>query len=339
MTEKTLIDQINELKSELQLKNKEISEYLDKIDYLEDTIMELEANLTKKFEKTNASVLKFRLKDIEKENRELKNKLGYLRLENVKLKQELEKIKNGQVIHIQVVEDSFTSNEIKKTTKKEAKIEEDKIPGKESFKYINIKCPICDTLKKLKIFKKNLEHSQQITTISIPKGIFCEHSFQVFLDKHLNVKSYQVANFESSKIEYIKNIEENQTTKEDLAHFKSLPFFKDLIEFLKSGIDSRDILGNAIFTNKGKVIYASIPSNTLFNVIKQFEVMKEKNIKIMKRMFFELENHQKIYSETIKIQNNEFIIVLILSKKVNFGIGSMLFKNVKEKLKTIFLKS
>jgi len=65
MTEKTLIDEINELKSELQLKNKEISEYLDKIDYLEDTIMELEVNLTEKTDKSNASVLKFRLNNIE----------------------------------------------------------------------------------------------------------------------------------------------------------------------------------------------------------------------------------------------------------------------------------
>lgn len=341
MIENNLKNTIKELKAELLLKNKEISEYLDKIEFLEDTIMEFEVKLSKKSDETNVSLLEFRLKDIEKEKRELKNKLGFLRLENVKLKQELEKIKNEHVINIQVVEDTLTSNELENVIKKEPKIKEDNISRQELFKYINIKCPKCNTPKRLKIPKKITNQSQHIITISIPKGMVCEHSFQAFVDKYLTIISYQVVDFESSNMEYYKNknIEEIQQKKGDLTHFTSLPFFQDLINLLRSSIDDRDILGIAIFTNKGEVIYASVPSNILFNIIEEFEVRKEKKMQNMIKMFIELENHQKFYSENIEVQNTEFILVLILSRKVNFGMGSMLFRNIKKKIKTINSKS
>ena len=92
MTENNQKNTIEELKVELELKDKEISEYLDKIEHLEDIIMELEVSLSDKSEKNKDSLLKFYLKDMEKENRDLKNKLGHLRLENVKLKQKIEQI-------------------------------------------------------------------------------------------------------------------------------------------------------------------------------------------------------------------------------------------------------
>ncbi|MFX1337912.1 MAG: hypothetical protein ACFFDK_04830 [Promethearchaeota archaeon] len=83
---------IEELETELELKNKEISSYLDRIEYLEDTIMEIEESLSNKTKKSEDLLLKFQLKELEKNYRELKDRLGYLRKENVNLKIELEKL-------------------------------------------------------------------------------------------------------------------------------------------------------------------------------------------------------------------------------------------------------
>jgi len=69
MTEEPLINQINELKSELQLKNKEIVEYLDKIDYLENMIMEIEASLSDKSDKPESLLSNVQLKNLEREKR------------------------------------------------------------------------------------------------------------------------------------------------------------------------------------------------------------------------------------------------------------------------------
>lgn len=159
----------------------------------------------------------------------------------------------------------------------------------------------------------------------------CGHNFQVFFDKSLTIRRYQIVDFEFPKMEYYisRDIEEQQ--KET--------FFQDIVNLLRGSVDDIDILGIAVFTNKGKVVYVSVPSNILFNIIKEFVVRKEKKMQNMIKMFIELENHQKFYSENIEVQNTEFILVLILSRKVNFGMGSMLFRNIKKKIKTINSKS
>ena len=62
MTEEFLKNKIEELNSELRLRNREIGEYLDKIDYLENMIMEIEASLTKKDDDQNISILNIQTK-------------------------------------------------------------------------------------------------------------------------------------------------------------------------------------------------------------------------------------------------------------------------------------
>ncbi|MFX0082887.1 MAG: hypothetical protein ACFE94_14140 [Candidatus Hodarchaeota archaeon] len=340
MTEEFHAKKIAELKSELLLKNKEISEYLDKIDYLENMIMEIEASLSKKNDKLDASLLNIQFKDLEGKNRELKNKLSLLRLENIKLKQELEKTKKGYVDTaslIQVVQTELTSNESKPIDNKETRIREDYPSQKTLFNYVKVKCPKCETLKSLKIPIKIINQTQNLTQINIPKGMICEHSFQVLIDKSFAIKRYQLIDYEFYKIEFIKTNEREilEEDDEDITHFLTFPFYKDIINILRESIDNREILGTAIFTNKGKVMYASIPSNLLFNIIKEFEFRNEKELQAMTKMYIEVKNREKIFSEYIKIINIKVIFVLIFSERVNFGIGAMLFRDLIKKVKRI----
>ena len=66
---------IEELESELEIKNKEVSNHLDRIEYLEDTIMEIEEKLSKKSNKSGDPLLKFQIKELERKYRELKEML------------------------------------------------------------------------------------------------------------------------------------------------------------------------------------------------------------------------------------------------------------------------
>ena len=339
MSENDLKAKIKELEAKLSKQDKEISKYLDKIENLEELIMEIEDSFFKQSDKADASVSKIHLKDLEIENRDLKNKLSMSKLANVKLKQKLEKVKKGQLINlslIQVVDDSPISK-LEPSLTGEVKIKEDEISQKEKFKYTQIICPECETQKNLKIPVKIINKDYQITKLSIPKGMVCEHKFQVFFDKSLTVKRYQVIDFDFPHLEYYESriLEDS----ESLTQFAPSLFFQGIITLLRSSVDDREILGAAVFTKKGKVIYASIPPDILFNIIQEFKVRNEKRLQDLAKMFLELKNHQKICSEYIEIQNIEFILVLILSKNVNFGMGSMLFRNIKKKIKTINLKS
>ena len=104
---------IKELESELELKKKEVSNHLDRIEYLEDTIMEIEETLSKKSNKSGDPLLKFQIKELERKNREIKDRMGYIRLENVKLRRELEKLKtNASSSSIRIVTQNSLSNQV-----------------------------------------------------------------------------------------------------------------------------------------------------------------------------------------------------------------------------------
>ncbi len=340
MTEEHLIKQIKELKSELRLKNKEISEYLDKIDFLENMIMEIEESLAEKSDKTEVSISNIQMKDINRENQELKKKLSFLRLDNVKLKQELDKIKKEYFNFsslIQVVDTKLTSKKSEASIDNESRIKEDYQSKEENFKFVQVVCPKCETQKRLKIPIKIVSQTQTLTKIGIPKGMICEHSFQMLIDKSFTVKRYQVADYEFQKIEYFKNSDAENLKKEmdDLTYFTSSPFYKDIIDLFRDSIDDREIIGTAIFTDKGKVIFASVPSNILFNIIKEFEIIRERQLQDINKMYIEVSNNQKIFLESITILNNIIILVLIFSKRVNFGMGTMIFKDFKKKIKVL----
>ncbi|MHA2184521.1 MAG: hypothetical protein ACXAAI_05915 [Promethearchaeota archaeon] len=339
MSENDLKTKVIELETKVKLQDKKIREYLEKIENLEELIMELEDSYSKQSDTTDPSVLKIQLRDLEVTNRDLKNRLSRSRLENVQLKQKLEKVKKGQLINsslIQVV-DEIPNSKSETVINGKVKIKEDGLSEEERFKYIQIICPECETQKNLKIPLKIINKGYQITTLSIPKGMVCEHKFQVFFDKSLTVKRYQVVDFDFPHLEYY----ESRILKdsENLTEFAPLPFFQEIITLLRKSVDDREILGTAIFTKKGKVIYASIPPDLLFNIIREFEIRNEKQLQDIDKMFLEMKNHQKIYSEYTTVQNTEFVLVLILSRKTNFGMGSMLFSNIKKKIKNISLKS
>ena len=103
---------------------------------------------------------------------------------------------------------------------------------------------------------------------------------------------------------------------------------------LRSVVDDREILGVAVFTKEGKVIYNLVPIDMLFNIIKEYEYRMEKQVQAIAKMYLVLKNRQKIFSDYIKIQNIEYNLVLVLSASVNFGMGTMLFNDIKNKIKT-----
>ena len=323
-----------ELESELELKKQEIFRCLDKIESLEDTIMELEATINDKNE-NNSSYLLFQLNEMEKNYRELKNKQGILHLENLRLKQNLDEAKKNPVL-LSVVE---KKNKIKESdTSISLKSEEnrDQIIQHEDFKSINITCPECSSQKSLKVPLKIINQSQNVTTISVPSGVVCPHHFQIYVDKFFSIRGYQVSDFEFSKMEYYEGyLKDEMNYSDSKANLALSPKFQKIINILRRCVDDQEILGSAIFTNEGRVLYTSIPQKTLLDTIREFEIRNEKNVHSVLKMFLELRNKQKVCSENLEIQEIEFILVLVFSENVNFGIGNMLLKDVVKQLKAL----
>ena len=71
-------------------------------------------------------------------------------------------------------------------------------------------CPICRSKKSLEIPDSIVKKNTQLTTISLPKGLVCDHHFQMYIDKNFKIRGYQKVDFEP-KLYFIE--EENGEIK------------------------------------------------------------------------------------------------------------------------------
>jgi len=173
--------------------------------------------------------------------------------------------------------------------------------------------------------------------MGIPVGLICDHSFQAYVDNNSDVRGYQVVDFVIPKTEYYQSnvLKDEQEEMNNQNGFTKLPLFQDIINILRNCVDDREILGSAVFTTKGNVLYSSISQNTLIDTIREFEVRSKEKLHRITKMFLELKNHQKVCSEYLEIHDLEVIFVLIFSEMVNFAIGNMYLRDVVKKIEKL----
>jgi len=219
----------------------------------------------------------------------------------------------------------------------ELKTTEKDMTQKEMFENILLRCPKCETQKRIKVPSKILTQSGKVITIGIPVGLICDHSFQAYVDKYSDVRGYQVVDFLIPKTEYYQSdmLKDEQEEMDNQNDFTKLPLFQDIINLLRNCVDNREILGSAVFTTKGNVLYSSISQNTLIDTIREFEVRSEEKLHSITKMFLELKNHQKVCSEYLEIHDLEVILVLVFSEMVNFAIGNMYLRDVVKKIEKL----
>ncbi|MEJ2277681.1 MAG: hypothetical protein P8Y70_08025 [Candidatus Lokiarchaeota archaeon] len=170
----------------------------------------------------------------------------------------------------------------------------------------------------------------------LPSGLVCEHSFQTFVDKNFLIRGYQKVDFELSKMEFYegKSQDEN-TSKENIIEFTATPIFQEIITLLRETVDDKNVLGCAILAINGKVLYSSLPQNTLFNTIKEFEVRNENKLVPINSMYLELRDGLKICSRYIELFENNFILILVFSKNVKLGMGKLMLRELSKKISLI----
>lgn len=208
---------------------------------------------------------------------------------------------------------------------------------KELFDTIQVVCPTCKERKELKIPTKIINQSKTLTTVSIPSGAVCEHSFQSFVDKNFKVRGYQKVDFEFAHMEFYEGGgESSEIVKDDqTTSFTSLPLFQEIVKILRGYVDDKEILGSGIFTVDGNVLYSSLPSATLFSITKEFEVRSEKKLSSLKKMYLELENNQKICSSYVEILGTRFALVLFFSHMVKLGMGNLYLNDLVKRIKKL----
>ncbi len=200
---------------------------------------------------------------------------------------------------------------------------------RENYVKIRLVCPRCGKEKFLKIPMELTKRSEHLTTISIPSEFVCKHSFQAFIDKDFNVRAYQNADFEITKIEFY---ESEAKDKEGIITYTLSQLIKNIVEILRESLIDKEILGGAIFNLEGKVMYSSLPDD-IFLVMANHMENQEKNQKInVKLTIFLLENEQKVISRVFQLKEISLNLILLLSSKVNLNEANSYLENLIEKI-------
>ena len=144
----------------------------------------------------------------------------------------------------------------------------------ESVQFI---CPVCKSSKVLKISKSVIKQANNLTSVSIPSGLICKHSFQAFVDKQFKVRGYQKVDFEF-------DYNPNKIQKENIHKFSKNDeeLFKNLI-----------IKGNTLNYNPNKSIECK-------------ETKQEKKEKRQQKKEMSLEEIYEEFWEFIDGDNLEF---------------------------------
>ncbi|MFX1444780.1 MAG: hypothetical protein ACFFHV_15315 [Promethearchaeota archaeon] len=200
---------------------------------------------------------------------------------------------------------------------------------RENYVKIRLTCPRCKKEKFLKIPTELTKHSEHLTTISIPSDFVCKHSFQAFIDKDFNVRAYQNADFEITKIEFY---ESEQKDKEGIITYILSQLIKNIVEILRESLVDKQILGGAIFDLEGKVMYSSLPDEIFLVMVSQLENLQKKQSIQIKQTILLLENSEKIYSKIIQLKEISLNLVLYMSSELDLNEADSYLENLIAKI-------
>lgn len=118
-------------------------------------------------------------------------------------------------------------------------------------------CPTCKNSKEIAIPNYSTNH---LVTVSIPKGMICDHHFQAFIDKNYSIRGYQKVDIVlkeqviESKLETQKNDQEyNEVDRENIEpNFKKILSLKDIYDEFWEFIDNDNLLFTDFIKNDGR---------------------------------------------------------------------------------------
>lgn len=166
-------------------------------------------------------------------------------------------------------------------------------------------CPVCKTKKELKIPKVIINEARQLTTVSIPKGLVCEHHFQAFVDKNFVIRGYQKVDFEIAYDIYKKNSKKKKQSKKDIPQKFIDNFYDEIIiegnfiEFRPNKTYDKTVSSGKKKKNKNLIIKEEILSNPNNKKMDKPTTIKEKHIMSLEEIYDE-------FWEFIDDENEDF---------------------------------
>ncbi|MHA2009208.1 MAG: hypothetical protein ACW980_17985 [Promethearchaeota archaeon] len=116
--------------------------------------------------------------------------------------------------------------------------------------------------------------------------------------------------------------------------YLSKVFYKKVIDLFKELMYENEIIGAALLSTKGNVIYTSLPNEILVNSLKELEIRYMVGTFTLPEMYYRLENGQKIVSKIIDIpwKLDPLLIVVLYDSTVPLGMAEVNLGKISDKI-------
>ncbi|MFW9989621.1 MAG: hypothetical protein ACFFC3_13280 [Candidatus Odinarchaeota archaeon] len=157
---------------------------------------------------------------------------------------------------------------------------------------------------------------------------------EVFLDEYPDIsKIIDYQQIENQKLDELIN---SIIKGEDEIHM-SKTFYQKAISMFEELLYNDEILGAALLTTKGNVIYTSLPHEILVNSLKELEIRYMVGALNLPEMYYGLENGQKVFSKIIDIpwKLDPLLFVALYDNNVQLGMAEINLRKVANKITNI----
>lgn len=153
--------------------------------------------------------------------------------------------------------------------------------------------------------------------------------FKAFLE-HNEVESYEVI----QNSEFDAKIDSIISGEEELV--SSQPLYKKIIDLFNKLMFENDILGAALFSINGKVIFSSLPNDILLSSLKELEI-RHIVANEYAMTFYSLENDNKVFSRIINIpwKLDPLLIVVLYESSVPLGMAEVNLEKITKTIQNI----
>lgn len=112
--------------------------------------------------------------------------------------------------------------------------------------------------------------------------------------------------------------------------FKS--FYEELANFFREYMMKGEILGAAVLSNDGNVLYSTLPKKLLTQSIKELELRFMMGTLKLPEFYYKLENGQKIFSKAMNISDelDDLLMVLLFGNDKTLGVADLTLNNISE---------
>jgi hypothetical protein len=145
------------------------------------------------------------------------------------------------------------------------------------------------------------------------------------------VKDYEQV--ENSKFD---SLVDSLITGEEEIHLSKV-FFQKVIDVFKELMYQNEIVGAALLSTKGNVIYTSLPNEILVNSLKELEIRYRVGALTLPEMYSRLENGQKVVSKIVDIpwKLDPLLIVVLYDRNVPLGMAEVNLDKIGSKIMNI----